>query len=296
MPIARAAGGRNRSSSTPSKHKDLASALTGRTQTSAQANLLEGDGANRVYICGQISKRGSKLTDAFISRWVSITGKHVAYSKYENTAVIDRIELEEVIGFATRQDSNDNDEGRSECQDMQDPCDAGLELEGSFSKKKSGRNEVFWRLGRELMEEKRKAFTYELKPEDFALFTAPAGFHRGRVFVFSCPSVVARERWSETLTRILICYKDRKLEKRTQWYIARKRLRSFYVGDYCQIGVAIVIMVGAFTRDRNAHLNCTSGHMLTDTCSFDAFLAGELRRKCGPDSIGNFRRRCDKHV
>lgn len=49
-----------------------------------------------VKIQGQIFKRGAQEGDSFKSRWVAVTPEYVAYSKFNNTRVIDRIQMDEV--------------------------------------------------------------------------------------------------------------------------------------------------------------------------------------------------------
>lgn len=49
-----------------------------------------------VMIQGQIFKRGAREGDSFKSRWIIVTPAYVAYSKFNNTRVIDRIQIDEV--------------------------------------------------------------------------------------------------------------------------------------------------------------------------------------------------------
>ena len=72
-------------------------------------------------IQGQIMKRGSKETDAFLSRWVVVRPMCITYSKFENTKVIDRIEMDEVIGIATKEEVPDESDAA-----QPSPCSGGL--------------------------------------------------------------------------------------------------------------------------------------------------------------------------
>ena len=102
---------------------------------------------------------------------------------------------------------------------------------------------MFWRFKSEMIAEKKKAFVYKLGPHDFALFTSPIGFHRGRTFVFRCEDVEGAERWTETISRLLNARLEKAVKATTALFNVRKRVRSTYIGDYCQIGVATLIGV-----------------------------------------------------
>jgi hypothetical protein len=195
---------------------------------------------------GQILKRGSKESDEFLPRWVVVTPGYVSYAKFENTRVIDRIEMDEVVGIASRSDEIDDDE----------PL-VGAELEAArfaaspvFSEEGSGtavrRNAVFWRFKLQLIAEKKKAFTFKLGHASFALFTSSAGFHRGRTFVFQCENNEQKEKWTETVSRVLNARLEKPLKHTSWFYNLRKRVRWFYVGDLAQIFVATLIMVSRY--------------------------------------------------
>ena len=147
-------------------------------------------------IQGQILKRGSREDDGFLSRWVVVTPSYVSYAKFENTRVIDRIDLDEVVGIASRSDEIDDDEPLLHSE-LEASRFAGCgEVQ---AKAGSRRNAVFWRFKLDLMAEKKKAFTYKLGHASFALFTSSAGFHRGRIFVFQCANAEQKEKWTETI-------------------------------------------------------------------------------------------------
>ena len=198
-------------------------------------------------------KRGSKENDAFLSRWVVVRPMCVTYSKFENTKVIDRIEMDEVIGIATRED--DLDEGDT-AQPSQLPDRAGpgqtREVKRASghslaagthgaAETSTARNVVFWRFKSGMREERKSAFSYSLGPTDLALFTSPIGFHRGRTFVFRVEDLEAREKWTETISRLVDARREKPVLKTTTFYNIRKRVRSTYVGDHVQIGVAALI-------------------------------------------------------
>jgi len=137
-------------------------------------NLDTVETANTILMQGQIDKRGQRDDSEFISMWVVVTPSYVSYAKFENAQVIDRIEINEVVGIASRADDREEHQVGDE---LNTSCVAATS-EGLQ------RNSVFWRFKLDLREAKKKAFTYKLGRASFALFTSPYGFHRGRTFVF----------------------------------------------------------------------------------------------------------------
>lgn len=188
-----------------------------------------------VLIQGQIMKRGSKENDAFLSRWVVVRPMCVTYSKFENTKVIDRIEMDELIGISYRGMDHNLAEG-SAAQPSQRPDSArpGQKREvktapGHFiaagtrgdAETSSVRNIVFWRFKSEMREERKSAFSYSLGPTDLALFSSPIGFHRGRTFVFRIEDLEAREKWTETISRLLNARRAKPVLETTTTYNIR---------------------------------------------------------------------------
>ena len=202
---------------------------------------------DRILLQGQIQKRGSKEDDAFLSRWVVVRSMCVTYSKFENTKVIDRIEMDEVIGIGTRGIEEAADDGvqakrRSDGAERAASSAASHFPAAATRGSSSTGNAVFWRFKSAMLDEKRAAFSYRLAPTDFALFTSPIGFHRGRTFVFRVEDMEARERWTETISRLLHARKENPVVQTTAFFNFRKRVRSRYIGDHCQIGVAALIL------------------------------------------------------
>jgi hypothetical protein len=196
--------------------------------------------ASQVLIQGQIWKRGSKIDDAYLSRFVKVTLTSVSYSVDEVKPVIDHVEVDQIIGVSTTtalgSDKSNMPKGAEvgEGQDstkLNDP-----ENDGS-------RNIVFWRYEDDLQEEKCAAFNYPLIKNGFAIFTAPAGVYRGRVFVFKTDTESQREKWVETVCRVVSARMDKPVDPATALHIARKRVHWYYMGDRCQIIVAALIAV-----------------------------------------------------
>ena len=196
--------------------------------------------ASQVLIQGQIWKRGSRIDDAYLSRFVKVTLTSVSYSVDEVKPVIDHVEVDQIIGVSTTtalgSDKFNMPKGAelAEGQDstkLNDP-----ENDGS-------RNIVFWRYEDDLQEEKCAAFSYPLIKNGFAIFTAPAGVYRGRVFVFKTDTESQREKWVETVCRVVSARMDKPVDPATALHIARKRVHWYYMGDRCQIFVAALIAV-----------------------------------------------------
>ena len=218
------------------------------------ASEKEMQAQDAVLIQGQIMKRGSKESSAFLSRWVVVRPMCITYSKFENTKVIDRIEMEEVIGIANRGSDDHLAEGGAarssprsdgagsvQKRDVQSAFGQSFVSPISAAAASSARNIVFWRFKSEFREEKRAAFSYSLGPTELALFTSPIGFHRGRSFLFRVEDLDAREKWTETISRLLDARRGKPVLKTTTFYNIRKRVRSTYVGDYTQMCVAALI-------------------------------------------------------
>jgi len=204
-----------------------------------------------ILLQGQILKRGAHENDAFLSRWVEVKPRQITYSKFQNTKVIDQIEIDELIGIATmgwQDDTADelvepNGSPRAN-EALSPPASFSFEgLKKPRTPSKKARNSVFWRFKSDMMQEKKQAFVYKLGPYDVALFTSPIGFHRGRTFVFRCEDMESRERWTETISRLLNVRLEKPVKATTAFFNIRKRVRSTYIGDYCQIGVATLIGV-----------------------------------------------------
>eukprot|EP00802_Teleaulax_amphioxeia_P004636 Tamp_04640.p1 GENE.Tamp_04640~~Tamp_04640.p1 ORF type:complete len:400 (+),score=66.03 Tamp_04640:358-1557(+) len=202
-----------------------------------------------ILLQGQILKRGAHENDAFLSRWVEVKPRQITYSKFQNTKVIDQIEIDELIGIATmgwQDDTADelvepNGSPRAN-EALSPPASFSFEgLKKPRTPSKKARNSVFWRFKSDMMQEKKQAFVYKLGPYDVALFTSPIGFHRGRTFVFRCEDMDSRERWTETISRLLNVRLEKPVKATTAFFNIRKRVRSTYIGDYCQIGVATLI-------------------------------------------------------
>lgn len=205
----------------------------------ATANdLISQSNANSVLIQGNIFKRGSKETDSFLSRWVTVTPKCVSYAKFENTRVIDRIEMDEVIGIASNAigDVNEDTGFESTYETTRGMIDDDLDASQYHAPALGVRNTVFWRFKLDMRAEKKNAFSYILPHRYcFALFTAAKGIYRGRVFVFQCENHESKEKWIETITRVLASRMEKKILSVTSLYIVQKRVRWFYVGDLAQI-------------------------------------------------------------
>jgi len=232
------------------------------------ASTKQLDAQDVVLLQGQITKRGSKENDTFLSRWVVVRPMCITYSKFENTKVIDRIEMDELIGIASRDDNLDEGDA---AQPSQGPEGTGPGQNGKATsaagtrgaaETSSARNVVFWRFKSEMREERKCAFSYSLGPTDLALFTSPIGFHRGRKFVFRVEDRETREKWKETISRELEKRRERPVLKTTTFFNIRKRVRSTYVGDHVQIGVAALIggnfmlnICQAQVGDENEHAN-----------------------------------------
>ena len=231
---------------TPSRKKALSARHLAKNWAGAEADgnldqaIVDPKKAETPLIQGQILKRGSHEDDGFLSRWVVVTPTYVSYAKFENTRVIDRIEMDEVVGIASRSDEIDEDEPllHSDLEASRFASFDGMIPQGGVR-----RNAVFWRFKLELTAEKKKAFTYKLGHASFALFTSSAGFHRGRIFVFQCENTEQKEKWTETIGRTLNERLEKPLKPTSRLYNIRKRVRWFYVGDLAQIFVATLIMV-----------------------------------------------------
>jgi hypothetical protein len=222
----------------------IAAALKGNSTLGhlREASQKQLEAQDTVLLQGQIMKRGSKETDAFLSRWVVVRPMCVTYSKFDNTKVIDRIEMDEVIGIAHR--GMDDDLAESGSPHGAGPGQKKASLAAGTrgaAETSSARNVVFWRFKSGMREERKSALSYSLGPTDLALFTSPIGFHRGRTFVFRVEDLETKEKWTETISRELDKRMEKPVLKTTTFYNIRKRVRSTYVGDHVQIGVAALI-------------------------------------------------------
>lgn len=103
-----------------------------------------------------------------------------------------------------------------------------------------------WRPGE--WAEKDEADKVPLGPLDWMIVTAQGGYHDGRHFVLRSESIDAKERWVETVSRVLELYHDTEIVQASAFTKVRRKVRWFYVGDRCQIFVACLIMGNFLTN------------------------------------------------
>ena len=224
MPVARGAASRKGRRTAP---KNTALSHLAKVQEEE-----EEQNPDTVLLAEMIYKRGSKETDEFKPRWVTVTNSSLSYAAYSNTGVIDSIDFGEVIGIASKAAAAKPHERTDGAVhgNTPNPVEAPAQ-----------RNSVFWRSSDAFVDEKRAAFAYSLDTVSFALFTQPHGYFRGRVFVFQCESRATAEQWTELITRVLCQRKDDQTVKISAIGIARRRVRWLYVGEKCQIVIALII-------------------------------------------------------
>ena len=231
--------------------KSLSGNKAAATLGAAMNDMSKADDA-AVLIQGEIFKRGSKETDEFLPRWVVVKPTCVTYSKFQNTNVIDFIDINELVGIASR-GIDCRDDVLAENEKSADFSDLDASRIASRTQDGLRRNAVFWRFKLQYTAEKKRAFKYKLDPTAFALFTSPMGFHRGRVFVFKCDTYEAREKWTETIGRLLSARLEKPVKKTSALFNLRKRVRWFYSGDTAQIFVAVLIMVTVLNPTKRWH-------------------------------------------
>ena len=122
--------------------------------------------------------------------------------------------------------------------------------------------ENHWRPG--VWEEENRVNEIELHERDWLVVTSRIGHFNGQIFAMRSDSVLAKERWVETIGRVLQQYDDQEPKRATTLSKIRRNVRSKYVGDHCQVFVASLIM-GNFlcnifeaqfvsSPDSNAHI------------------------------------------
>ena len=213
-------------------------------KTVTEADLANPTNQAKVLIKGQIWKRGSRVTDEFKSRFITVTLHSLSYAVDEVKPAIQNVEMDQIVGMSTITALGSDKSNWPKGADTGDDA-----VEGEDSQKlddpenEGGRNVVFWRYEDDLQEEKRAAFSYPLTKHGFAIFTAPAGIYRGRVFAFKTASESQREKWVETVCRVVSTRLERPVQPATALHIARKRVHWYYMGDRSQIFVAALISV-----------------------------------------------------
>ena len=232
-------------------------------------------GRGGVIIQGQVWKKGGRVNDAFLSRWVTVDAENISYSVAEGEAVLDRIAFADVIAVCYYKaptsyipDSDDatvntpgappgeedNDKVKEEnAHQMPVEDDAlGFNAAANLHVNTTFRDEIYEVEIASLQE-------LTLSASDFALVTSKESYQEGRVFIFRAESKESAESWSETLSRVLVSYACVPVTRVTRFNRLRRGVRWFYVGDRCQVFVAMLILSNFIANIFEAHFTPEPG-------------------------------------
>jgi hypothetical protein len=105
------------------------------------------------------------------------------------------------------------------------------------------RQHLIWRTScRKFTAEYEAADAYPLELYEFALFTAKKGLFRGRVFVFKEEAEHTRQKWIETMRRVIAGYDQDELLPASTLDIARRTCLWHYSANSTQIFIANLIV------------------------------------------------------
>lgn len=158
-------------------------------------------------------------------RWIKITPEYIHYSVLDTSSAIDQIFFRDIAGVAFD----------------------GISDEPELA--------TYFRMQPEFEWERDHAVDLKLKPEEFVLCTTRTGYHSGRQFLFSCSSQMERERWSESVARILQMHLHRPIPPMSTLSKIRRKVRWAYIGDRCQVLLACLIMINFVINICEAHFN-----------------------------------------
>ena len=169
-----------------------------------------------VWLTATLAKRGFYSSSAFHPRCIRLTSEFLSYSQTDGGALLDRIFFHDVAGLV-------------------------------FHGMKDEEFEQMFRGGSEFDDERRMAHDLfpELEAMQFAVCTTNSGYHKGRHFVFMASSIGEMEVWVASIVRVLRYNmgRDTSYQKMSRLDEARRYIRWMYLGDRCQLFVAVLIVL-----------------------------------------------------
>lgn len=174
-----------------------------------------------------------------------VNKQHLAYGVAEDTRPIDHLIFTDIVGVCMG------------FTDREDELHTPLRTEAASDFE-------HWKTG-DFTTEKTNAAKIVLGPCDWLVATAHSGFYDGRIYVFRADSPDSKEKWAETVRRVMIEYDDVEPSVISRLQKVRRKVRWVYVGDRSQVFVAALIM-GNFTMNIfEAQLTTEPGTPLANT-------------------------------
>ena len=230
-------------------------------------------GDTGVIMQGKLFKRGEKAGDAFRPRWITLNKKCVTYSVDETSPAIDHISFQDIVAMCYHKPRLDPSAAAAD-DDTITQLDATAPADGEHvvvqeiadvtkvykeHAKKLHVNIIFRDKVSETMMEHVETEGLELGHGEFCLVTALQAYQRGRIFVFRAESRERAEVWQETISRVIACYANVPVEPCSTLSMLRRKVKWFYMGDRCQVTVAVLILSNFILNIFEAHFTPEEG-------------------------------------